>query len=171
MATLPCPISEGGWGPQGGERSPSNDPKRGFAKCESALPNRAGGYPHVPGSRATFRVVPSGGRPTFGIGGCQKMDMVLVAQGGGRSPSNVWRMGSPNLEGRQVCAGGSVQRAAQAAFWRIGLARGHAGALGRLVQRVPSGGCPNLVEYSNPCRGVSEGPSNTWLPPFAYLAT
>ena len=38
-------------------------------------------------------MVVGGSRPTFGKEGWQKMIMVLVAQGGGRSPSNVSRRG------------------------------------------------------------------------------
>ena len=52
-------------------------------------------------------------RPTFGNEGWQKMIMVLVAQGGRRSPSNVCHRGFPKLEWWQVCAGGfsrAVQR-------------------------------------------------------------
>ncbi len=48
-------ISEGGWGPQGGERIPSNDPDGGSTKSWSMFKFLQGVGPHLAGNRATLR--------------------------------------------------------------------------------------------------------------------
>ena len=55
------------------------------------------------------KMVVGGSRPTFGDEGWQKMIKVLVAQGGGRSPSNVSRRGLAEFARAAMCAGGLQQ--------------------------------------------------------------